>query len=287
MQRQYRFAGVEYAIIAEEDVMFEEERTLAPFRVRSTGNPQIISFEKVDQLPPPEGEQISRDPAFLIYSDGLTQTRYSGMIRDGWEKAYMCVRKAGREHRVFVRRDQFPNRIGVKIALEAMAAEHQIARAGGFVLHCSYIEWQGRGILFTAPSGTGKSTQASLWNRFRGAEIINGDRAAVRVTADAILAEGIPFAGSSSFCLNRSLPLAAVVYLAQAPETSIRQLRGYEAFARIWEGCSINTWDREDMTRVSEAVRTVAQRVPVFHMPCRPDESAVLVLENALKEVGR
>ena len=287
MQRQYRFAGMEYAMVAEADVLFQEERALAPFRVSSTENPQVISFEKVDRLPPPEGERIVREPALLIYSDGHSRTRYSGMIRNGWEGAYMCVREEGRQHRVFVRKDVFPDRVGVKTALEAMAVEHLIARAGGFVFHCSYIEWQGRGILFTAPSGTGKSTQASLWNHFRGTEIINGDRAAVRVTEDAILAEGIPFSGSSSFCRNRSLPLAAVVYLAQAPVTSIRRLRGYEAFARIWEGCSINTWDREDMVRVSETVRTVAQRVPVFHMPCRPDESAVLALENALKEVGR
>ena len=93
MQRQYRFAGVEYAFIAEADVMFQEERTLAPFRVSVTDNPQVISIEKVDKLPPPEGEQIVREPAFLIYSDGLTRIRYSGMIRDGWEGAYLCVRQ--------------------------------------------------------------------------------------------------------------------------------------------------------------------------------------------------
>jgi hypothetical protein len=287
MQRQYRFAGVEYAIVAEPDVIFDQECTLAPFRVDSNSNPHYIRIEKVDQLPPPEGERIAQEPALLVYSNGVAQMRYFGSVGVGWQGAYLCARHEGMEHRVLVRKDIFPGRIGVKTVLEAMEAVHLIARAGGFVFHCSYIEWQGRAVLFTAPSETGKSTQASLWNRFRGTEIINGDRAAVRVTADAILAEGIPFSGSSVFCENRSLPLAAVVYLAQAPVTSIRQLRGYEAFAKIWEGCSVNTWDREDMDRVSEAVRTVAQKVPVFYMPCRPDESAVIALENALKEVGR
>ena len=286
MQYQYRFAGVEYSVVGEPDVIFDQERTLAPFRVPTTDNPHIIRLEKVAQLPPPEGEIIAREPSFLVYSHGSIRTRYSGSIGDSWQGAYMCVRHQGKEHSVFVRECQFPGRIGVKTVLEAMEAEHLIARAGGFVFHCSYIEWQGKGILFTAPSGTGKSTQASLWNRFRGAEIINGDRAAVRITPEAIVAEGIPFAGSSTFCENRSLPLAAVVYLAQAPVTSIRQLRGYEAFARIWEGCSINIWDREDMDRVSDTVGTVARKIPVFHMPCRPDESAVLALENALKEIG-
>ncbi len=42
--------------------------------------------------------------------------------------------------------------------------------------HCSYILHQNRAILFAAPSGTGKSTQAALWEKYRGAEIIIGDR---------------------------------------------------------------------------------------------------------------
>jgi hypothetical protein len=287
MQRYYRFAGVEYAIAVEKNAMFPEERTLAPFRVPSAENPHLFRIEKVDTLPEPAGKCIVQEPALQIYAQGQVQWRYSGSVRDGLKKAYLCARHEGKDHRVYVKRDVFPESVSTKVILEAMEAEHLIARAGGFVFHCSYIDWQGKGILFTAPSETGKSTQAELWNQLRGAEIINGDRAAVRIEQDAIFAEGIPFSGSSVYCHNRSLPLAAVVYLAQAPVTTIRRLRGYEAFARIWEGCSINTWDREDMASVSESVRRVAETIPIFHMPCRPDETAVLALEKALKEVGQ
>ena len=60
MQYQYRFAGVEYSVVGEPDVIFDQERTLAPFRVPTTDNPHIIRLEKVAQLPPPEGEIIAR-----------------------------------------------------------------------------------------------------------------------------------------------------------------------------------------------------------------------------------
>jgi hypothetical protein len=161
---------------------------------------------------------------------------------------------------------------------------HGFARNHGFIFHCSCIDRGGEAILFTAPSGTGKSTQADLWHQHRGTEIINGDRAAIRLAEGKLLAEGIPFAGSSQYCKNRSLPLRAIVYLGQAPRTTIRKLRGYEAFSKIWEGVSVNTWDREDLERVSAVVQKVASEIPVYHMPCTPDESAVIALEEALRK---
>ena len=52
----------------------------------------------------------------------------------------------------------------------------------------------------------------------------------------------------------------------------------------MWEGCSVNTWDREDMELVSEAVTKTVTTVPVYYLPCTPDRSAVIALEQALKE---
>ena len=66
--------------------------------------------------------------------------------------------------------------------------------------------------------------------------------------------------------------------------TSIRRLRGFEAFSRIWEGITVNTWNRKDMELASDIVSRIAGTVPVYHMPCTPDEAAVKVLEDALKK---
>ena len=97
-------------------------------------------------------------------------------------------------------------------------------------------------------------------------------------------AEGIPFSGSSQICENCSLPLKAIVYLSQAPETTICPLTGVRAFARIWEGVSVNIWDKEDVEQVSATVQQVLERVPVYHLACTPDESAVSALEQMLRK---
>jgi len=283
MERHYRFAGLEICVSMPEELFYTNEYHLAPFRVDRTEDPIRFCFEKREKLDPPAGNCLVKDPGFRIYTDGDRQIRYVGTMSQSWENAYIRVEGSGKDYRVQVRAGEVNGQIGTKTVLKAIDGVRLIAEVGGFVFHCSYIEHGGKAILFTAPSETGKSTQAELWKKYRNAEIINGDRAAIRIVNGTPIAEGIPFAGSSLYCENRSLPIEAIVYLGQAPRTTIRRMRGYEAFARIWEGCTVHTWDKKDVEAVSEAVGKLAQSVPVYHMPCTPDESAVIALENALK----
>lgn len=281
MERFYRFAGVELAICLPETLPYRDDRTLAPFRVDSVAAPHRFTFKSVSALTPPEGTCVANLPAYLVYEAQGTQVRYINPQAD-WSSASMRVTHRGKDHSVQLRQESFPDGMSGKTVLNAMATEHLLARAGGFVFHSAYIRWGGRAILFTAPSGTGKSTQAELWRSLRGAEIVNGDRSAVRISGTDVLAEGIPFAGSSRICQNCSAPLAAIVYLSQAPVTTIRRLRGAQAFARVWEGISVNVWDRQDMAAVSDTVQQLVQRVPVYHLACTPDETAVAALEQLL-----
>ena len=284
MERHYHFAGVDLSISMPEDRFYEHERRLAPFAVDAVADPHIFRFEIVDELTPPAGDCLTRQPMFRVYGDGQQQVRYIGLENERHKLGHIRACHRGKAHDIQLLAGSYPGRISARTVLNSIEAEHLIARNGGFIFHCSYIDCGGSAILFTAPSETGKSTQAELWKTLRGAQIINGDRAAVRVVDGKAIAEGIPFAGSSNDCLNRSLPIAAVVYLGQAPVTSIRRMRGYEAFVRLWEGCSVNTWDKEDVELVSAAVKHLAETVPVYHLPCTPDESAVIALENELKK---
>lgn len=281
--KNYSFAGVEYQISMPENIMYTDERFLAHFAVESTEKPHIFNFNYCEELSPPMGQCVTAKPGFRVYCENDTYVRYIGSVEKNWENAYIRAEHNGRTHNIQLKKSQFADRVGTHTVLSALAAEHLIIQAGGVVFHCSYIEHNGKAILFTAPSETGKSTQADLWNKYRKARIINGDRAAIRNVDGKIYACGIPFAGSSKYCLNKTLPLEAIVYLAQAPITSIRKMRGYEAFSKIWEGISVNTWDKEDMEKVSTLVQQVAEKIPVYYMPCTPDENAVIALEKALE----
>lgn len=282
MDKYYRFAGVELAVHIPDGMMYTDDRFLASFRVSEVASPYHFYFELTDDLTPPEGSLTATLPSFVVYTCGDCRIRYINTANGSWETAHMRTRCNQNVYHVQLKAAVYPKGPSAKTVLNAMEAEHLIPHAGGFVFHCAYIAHKGGAILFTAPSGTGKSTQAALWEQLRGAEVINGDRAAVRVTDSSITANGIPFAGSSQICQNRTLPVTAVVYLAQASQTSIRKLSGAEAFRRIWEGVSVNVWNKEDMNLILDNVQQLVQRIPVYYLACTPDESAVSALEQML-----
>lgn len=281
MERYYHIAGLGFRVTGREEEFYQNDRVLSPFRTEVPQWDLAVQMEIVEHLPSPEGEMIFSDGGRVVYRNGQTQLSYNG---DCPEHASMCICRRGSETLAQVMRSSIPNRLVSKLALTAMELEHRIVEARGFLLHASYVRHGDGAILFTAPSGTGKSTQAELWCRLRDAELINGDRVAVMQTSDGFLAWGVPYSGSSGVSKNVTLPVKAIVYLSQAKTTTIQPLRGVRAFRHLWEGCCANVWNREDVEHCTQTVSNAVQRVPVFHLACTPDESAVRALEDAMKQ---
>ena len=150
------------------------------------------------------------------------------------------------------------------------------------ILHSSFIIHNNQSILFTAPSGTGKSTQASLWEKYKGAEIINGDRSAIGTRNGEYFAYGLPFCGSSNICKNKEAPLKAIVVLKQAKENSVRRLSKIEAFKILLGQVAINRWNKKDMELAMTLIEELIEKVPVVMLSCRPDKEATDVLNDYL-----
>lgn len=267
-----------------EDNLFPpEDGILNQYRVAQCQVDQNVRIDVVDQLDPTEGQQIYLGEGEKVFLDGDAQIRYEGVSGSTQEGAYLRIFRNGSDSRVQIRQES-GRRVNSSAVLTAMELEHQIARFGGFLLHAAYICHNGEAILFTAPSETGKSTQAELWCRLRGAELVNGDRAAVMTVGGEILACGVPYAGLSGVRNNRTMPLKAIVRLSQAKKTTISKLSGIAAFRSVWEGCCVNVWDQEDVRSSMDTVIQTVQQIPVYHLACTPDESAVLALENCLNK---
>lgn len=286
MERFYRFADITFRISGQDADMDDREGIMATFRVDGPGHDHSFSYEIVDTLPYPQGECLFLGGRLQVFRTGEDQLTYMGDTASLPQSAHTRISRRGGETRVQVLRSEIPDRIMPRLILNTLEVEHHIVRHGGFLLHASLIEWHGRAILFTAPSGTGKSTQAELWRRFRSARVLNGDRAAVMVRPDGLYAYGIPYCGTSGICQNAKLPIAAIVCLSQAPACTVQPLSGLQAFRNLWEGCSINLWDKEDVTLCTQAVITAVQQLPILHLTCTPDEAAVNTLEAYLKERG-
>ena len=162
--------------------------------------------------------------------------------------------------------------------------EGLLIRKDRVCFHASCIRTDLGGILFSGPSGIGKSTQAQLWCDHRGAELLNGDRPILQRTEKGFLAWGSPYAGSSKCHVNDCVPVSALVFLKQAGQNRIRRLSGGEAFRRIYAGLTMYSWDRFFVERAVDLAMELASGVPCYELACLPDQSGVECLEARLKE---
>lgn len=149
-------------------------------------------------------------------------------------------------------------------------------------LHASAIDYNGKSVVYTASSGTGKTTQAELWMKHRGAKILNGDKVFLKQEADTIHAWGSPWTGSSPYGLNSSAPLEAIIILKQAKENSIRRLDTLEAMAEFLPNVFFPRWDERCEQGVLDFLDKVMSETKFYLLSCRPDEEAVEITEKAI-----
>ena len=160
--------------------------------------------------------------------------------------------------------------------------EDLLLRRGAMILHCSLVRWQNTAILFSAPSGTGKSTQAELWERYAMSETLNGDRAILRKAGDRWTAWGLPMAGSSDIFRNESAPIRALVMLKQGPENEISRLSVPQALRLVYPELSLFRHDSEKMEKSMDLILNFLEQVPAYCLSCRPDREAVELLRRTL-----
>lgn len=156
-----------------------------------------------------------------------------------------------------------------------LAIENVLCDFQGFILHSSIVSFKKIGILFSAPSGTGKSTQAQLWEKYKQAETLNGDRAFIRKIKSEFWAYGSPMAGSSGIYKDEKVKIGAIIVLKQAKKNTIRKLGAKEAFSHLYRETLINAWDKKFVTVIVEMLSDVVVDIPIYELACRPDKESV------------
>ena len=167
----------------------------------------------------------------------------------------------------------------------------ELLKFNGMSLHASAVELDGRAYLFSAPSGTGKSTHTQLWQSVFGekAHIFNDDKPALRNIDGTWYAYGTPWSGHGGN-LNMKVPLASICFLRQAPENKIRRLNPQEAVQKmIWQ--TMHRFKKvENLDLMLSRVEELVQGIPIFELENRPEPEAALLsyetMRRAAEELG-
>lgn len=162
--------------------------------------------------------------------------------------------------------------------------EQFLIQRNRLILHASLLNTQFGGLVFSGPSGIGKSTQAELWEEYEEAEQINGDRPILYKKENVWMGYGSPYAGSSKCYVNKGIPVRAIMLLAQGEDCRIMPLRKSEAFREIFRNCTVYSWDREFVERVITLVTELVSDIPIYRLICTPDQRAVEAVKELLKK---
>ena len=153
-----------------------------------------------------------------------------------------------------------------------------------YILHSAYIELEGKAILFSAPSETGKSTQASLWEKYYGARVINGDRSLIYRKEGQWHAAGWPVCGDSHICHNECYPIRTIVMLKQSKVNQVYPMRPMQAFREILTQITINGWNRAFQENAMNGLEQLIIDIPVYRQECDISRQAAEALKAALEE---
>lgn len=170
-----------------------------------------------------------------------------------------------------------------EITFVGQAFGQMLLRHKRMVLHSSCIARNGKAILFSAPSGTGKSTHTGLWRKYYpDTYYINDDTPILRLDTDGeVLACGSPWSGKERLNRNVQVPLAGIVFLEQGKNNMITPLSNAEAMGRLLGECrKIPFCDA--MQQVAELCGQVLERVPVYRLTCDISQEAVETVRKEL-----
>ncbi len=158
-----------------------------------------------------------------------------------------------------------------------------LLRFGGFMLHASAVAMDGEGFLFSAPSGTGKSTHTGLWRERFGcrAQIINDDKPAIIVSGGEITVCGTPWSGKSDLNLNMRIPLRGICVLERSQTNFIEPLPPEKSVYCLLDQ-TIRPLDGELMGRLLELLDAVAAKIPLWRMGCNISPEAAEMAYKAM-----
>lgn len=171
--------------------------------------------------------------------------------------------------------------------LETLAVYRKIAenmlRFDTFLMHGSCIAVDGQAYLFTAKSGTGKSTHTRLWRaRFGDRTImVNDDKPLIRITKEGAFACGTPWDGKHRLSTDTVVSLRGVCILERAEQNGIRSITRSEAYPMLLQQ-SYRPADAALLQKTLLLIDRMANAVTLWRLGCNMDPEAAEVSSSAM-----
>lgn len=187
----------------------------------------------------------------------------------------------------YINEAEFPGMIRrVSKILQLFPIRQALAEYDAMILHSSRIVSGGSTIIFTAPSQTGKTTQARLWHQYEDAEIVSNDRTLIQKDKGIFYTTGYPVDGSSPIYSSQKFPISAFVVLRQGNKNRSEKLKVRSAMKYLMEQTVADVWNAAELEIQQNLWLDLLEKYPAYLLTCTPDRRAVSCLKDQLMKDG-
>lgn len=154
----------------------------------------------------------------------------------------------------------------------------------GSYIHSSALLFDGKVYLFSAYSGTGKSTHTKKWVKRFGDEravVINDDKPSFRLIDDKCMIYGTPFAGGTDIQKNVSAELGALVFIERDEKNSLEKLPPAKSVSLLLSQ-SPGRANEAVGERQLEMFSEILTKYPAYLLKCNLDDDVVDVAMGIL-----
>lgn len=165
----------------------------------------------------------------------------------------------------------------IRLAYLLLAQNHHMA-----ALHSASILYQGRAWLFSAPSGTGKSTHTNLWHTLLNVPVLNGDLNLLAFEEGKPVIHGIPWCGTSQISDTKTHPLGGIILLKQAGEDFVEDLSLDKSRLFILQRLMSPFWNPDMQEKNLQFVEKLSPHILICRLHCTKEPSAVYAIQNKI-----
>lgn len=175
--------------------------------------------------------------------------------------------------------------------LESLAAYRKIAEKmldyDTILFHGSALSVDGQGYLFTAKSGTGKSTHTRFWRETFGDRVVmvNDDKPLLRITEDGVLVCGTPWDGKHRISTNVAVPLKGLCILTRAEQNFVEPVTAEQAMPMLLQQ-SYRSADPAGMVKLLKLLEKMTRKTGLYRLGCNLDPQAAMVAYEGMNGKG-
>ncbi len=169
-----------------------------------------------------------------------------------------------------------------RLVIHEKITDELLAR-DAFMMHGVLIEYEGVGYIFTAQSGTGKTTHAKLWKKRFGdsVHIVNGDKPILRLVDGELYGYGTPWCGKEGYNINTRVKISKLCFVTRAAENSIERIDEVHAISRLMS--QVEIVKSRDLGAQLSMLDVLVSKCDMYLLKCNMDVAAAEVAYNGMK----